>query len=115
MNDTITDPDPNLFLLAGDFDYTDDCPHPSAFRVKIANVDVRYTDTPEKVPYYNGASDWWYSKGTNHRLIDGLIARDIGTVERWAVPLNSTTQLLSLVQQVGRTIYFYYCTKRGDK
>lgn len=101
----IAEPEPNLFLLEGDFDYDFNIhPHPNAIKIKIVNVDVRYTDAPEKVPYYEGASDWWYNEGTNHRLINGLIARDVGTVDRWAVRLNSLDELMSLVEYFGRLI-----------
>ena len=67
-------------------------PCDGAYRVWVQNIDVRTTDDPKKVPAYRGDDKWWYSKGENHRMIDGKIARDIEPIHVWVVRIDDLAQ-----------------------
>ncbi len=61
----------------------DQCPCEGAERRSIARIDRRIVDDPAKVPAFIGQRDWWFKEGTNHRIENGGIARDMGSTEVW--------------------------------
>lgn len=74
---------------------------PGAVRRGIVRVDVRTVDDPRKIPAYLGADPvWWYGEGTNHRVIDGRIARDFHE-EAWTLEVRDAGALAALAQQEG--------------
>lgn len=62
-------------------------PCDGAFPCEIMRIDRRYCDDPKKVPYNKGTSDWWYEKGSNHRVENGCICRDMGWWKQWFVEI----------------------------
>lgn len=60
-------------------------PCEEAFIVQIVDVDRWRVDDPKKVPCHGGKDGWWYEKGTNHRVDKGMICRDLGVKDMWAV------------------------------
>lgn len=79
-------------------------PCKGAFKVELVQVDRRIVNSPEKVPTSKGTSDWWYSKGTNHRVENGNICRDMGWYKAWAIKIPSLTALLNLIRVEGKCI-----------
>lgn len=69
----------------------------NARMARVRTFDRRTIDDPAKVKHYGGTSDWWYSHGENHRVVDGHIVRDL-TTERWVVEV---ADLESLVREAG--------------
>jgi hypothetical protein len=65
-----------------------DKPCDEAFRVQLVNTDTRNCDDPKKIPVNRGTDGDWYTRGTNHRVEGGMIRRDMGTKEVWAVELQ---------------------------
>ncbi len=66
-------------------------------------VDVRTSDDPAKVPYYKGESAWWYSEGTNHRIEDGHIKRDLPR-DYYVIKIESLDDLVRLSDKYGSLI-----------
>jgi len=63
-------------------------PCDEAYEVEMIKVDRRTVDDPKKIPVNNGTDGDWYERGTNHRIEDGKICRDLGFYSRWAVQVN---------------------------
>jgi len=87
-------------------EYKDARPCDGVVKGEYIYTDVRYTDTPEHVPYHMGKSDWWYEQGTNHRLINGNIARDL-KVNGWILEVSSLEELIAFKQKVGSPIVIW--------
>lgn len=59
-----------------------DKPCEEAKPYEVTRVDVRSCETPEEFDKVLGFREGkWLENGTNHRVIDGCIARDNGTVK----------------------------------
>jgi hypothetical protein len=76
-------------------EYTKQPPCKGAFRAPYVLVDIRTVGDPKDVPHYKGSTNWWYSEGRNHRIINGQIARDLDR-ECWQVELTSMLELANL-------------------
>lgn len=77
-------------------------PHKMAKEERRIKVDVRNTDDPKKIPAYKGRSDnWWYDTGTNHRVHNGYIMRDIGHETIYTIEINSLEELLEFSKECG--------------
>lgn len=63
-------------------------PVAEAFKIKVQITDRRVVDDPRKIPLDTGSDGkWWYENGTNHRVENGQIARDMGYHEVWAIKI----------------------------
>ncbi len=60
-------------------------PCDEAFKIVRVNTDTRNCDDPKKIPAHGGTDGDWFLRGTNHRVENGKIKRDLGTQEKWAV------------------------------
>jgi hypothetical protein len=78
-----------------------------ASKTFIPRVDVRTCDDPKKIPYNKGTDGDWYKRGTNHRLIDGKIARDMGEDEVHQVEFSTLAELESLIGVLGCRLSVY--------
>lgn len=82
----ITDRRPNLYLCSRtSTSMSDEKPCDAARSVRIPRVDVRGVDDPRKIPENAGTEGDWYRRGTNHRVENGRIMRDLGELSVWAV------------------------------
>jgi len=64
-----------------------DCDHPpveGAFKTQRVRVDRRTVSSPDQLRYEPERSTW-YQVGTNHRVENGCIARDMEMMTIWAV------------------------------
>ena len=68
-------------------------------------VDERCADDPSKVSAYKGNTDWWYSEGTNHRVVNGYIRRDF-IRQGYFVDINSLDELLLFYKKYDDIIIF---------
>ena len=69
-------------------------PCDGAFPCEVMRIDRRYCDDPKKVPYNKGTSDWWYEKGSNHRVENGYICRDMGWWKQWFVEIPDVMEFV---------------------
>lgn len=78
-------------------------PCDEAFLVIRTYVDTRNCDDPKKIPANRGSDGDWYTKGTNHRVENGMIRRDLGVQEDWAVEI---TNLQEFVDKYGPCVVY---------
>ena len=71
------------------------------------DVDVRTNNDPKKVPAYYGDDTWWYSKGTNHRLVKGQICRDF-VRKGYFIDIDTIDELMSFIDRHGQVVIFMY-------
>ena len=67
-------------------------------------IDRRTAARPEDIPAHRGKSDWWYGEGTNHRVEDGQIVRDKGTILDWVIDIPAMDDLLQFMADNGEVI-----------
>lgn len=83
-------------------------PIEECFEAEYTLVDIRSVDDPVKIPIYGNDRDVankdWYGKGTNHRLINNCIARDLGKEKGWFVEIKSLEDLIKFYKKYGRLI-----------
>lgn len=79
-------------------------PCDEAFRVLLTVTDTRNCDDPKKIPAHRGTDGDWYTKGTNHRVESGMIRRDMGTEERWAVELADIAAFTAFLDKYGKCV-----------
>jgi hypothetical protein len=53
----------------------------------VVSVDERIVDDPKKIGAYGHTDAWWYGRGTNHRVENGHIKRDIGVNEVYVLKI----------------------------
>lgn len=81
-------------------DYTTGLPPcDKAFAGKVMRVDTRTVDDPAKLKKPFG--DEWYRQGTNHRVEDGRIKRDMGLEHAWFIEISTLEELTALVASYG--------------
>ncbi len=94
-------PERGLYLIRRASDYSG-CPCEDAFKAEFLRVDSRNAARPKDIPFYkNKDEQWWFGAGTNHRIVDGCITRDMEWCEEWAIRCDD---LLNLVAIIGRLI-----------
>ena len=75
----------------------------------ITEVDVRVKDSPSKIPMWRNlqpeeAERRWKSEGTNHRLVNNRIARDMGFISVWTIEINTLEELMAFRAKYGDII-----------
>lgn len=92
-------PRPGLYLCSRSSSFSSSAsPCEDAFRARIAETDWRCVSDPALLP---GGKREWFASGTNHRVVDGRIGRDLGEEEVWAVEIED---VLAFVAQHGPCI-----------
>lgn len=74
-------------------------PVEGAFLGEVMRVDTRTVDDPAKLKY---AADTWYKNGTNHRVENGKIKRDLGFDQVWMVEISTLEELMNLIARTDR-------------
>lgn len=93
------------FVISRTSSWGNEKPCEEATPYEIADIDIRNFKTPEEFDKEVGFRvGKWYDKGTNHRIIDGHIARDISTIKCWAIEINSLEDLLALHRKYGQLV-----------
>ena len=101
MADTehVTRPRLGLFLCVLAESHYEDPPCAEAFRARVPETERRRVSDPKKIPEHRGTDGDWYTVGTNHRVVDGRICRDVGTRDDWVVDLPDIQALLAFVDK----------------
>ena len=73
-------------------------PCEEAFRGVLLSVDIRTISDPSEFNDKTLEKNW-YKEGTNHRLINGCIARDMGMEEVWLIEFENLEQLLEFKEK----------------
>ena len=94
-------PRKGLYLCSRTSGYTNVPPCDEAFLSTVIMTHTRSCDDPKKIPAHRGTDGDWYTKGTNHRVEGGMIKRDLGTREAWAVECSD---LMAFVDKHGRCV-----------
>jgi len=76
-------------------------PCDEAFLQKVPVVDVRVFDDPKKIPAHKGTDGDWYTRGRNHRIVDGYICRDLEPMDSWCVYIDD---IMDFVRQHGECV-----------
>ena len=98
-------PRPGLFKVcrtsASTFDATvAPCKGASVFQFLM--VERRAVSDPSKV-FKCESNDWWYGRGSNHRVENGSVCRDMGYSQDWFIELND---IMAFVREVGGCVVF---------
>lgn len=76
-------------------------PCEGAYKAEYTYIDVRTTDDPANLKY---EPQDWYKKGSNHRVKNGFITRDIDDGRTaWFVDLE-WSHLADLIDKLGRVV-----------
>lgn len=79
-------------------------PCPEAKKIVIPLVDRRKFTSFEDFDSFKKEAPW-RSIGTNHRVLsDNSIARDIGTVEKWAVEFNTMEDFEAFLARLHKNV-----------
>lgn len=90
------------FTITRTSTYGNNKPCEEAMPYEVTYVDMRAFKTPEEFDEKFGLrAGKWLETGTNHRKINGYIARDIGTEKCWAIEINSLEDLMALCHKYG--------------
>jgi hypothetical protein len=73
-------------------------PCDEAFKIVVMYVDQRTWDDPSKITDASTKEDW-FARGSNHRIVNGCITRDLYPEEVWAVKIKTLKSL-----HVGRCV-----------
>lgn len=79
-------PRPGLYLCSRS-SHSGERPCDGAFLARVVCVDYRTVSDPKHILANRGTDGDWYTRGTNHRVVLGMIARDLGEKEVWAVEI----------------------------
>ena len=90
----------NIFRISRSSTYLSK-PHPDAFEKPVIVVDRRCVDDPKKIPFNDGTDGDWYIKGTNHRIENGSICRDMGFENDWFIEISD---IMQFVRDNGRCV-----------
>ena len=84
--------------------WNDDVPPcDEAFAFQYTRVDRRTIDDPMKNPHIGKS---WYNSGSNHRVEDGMIARDFPDTG-WAVKFNNMGEFLGFIDKYGECVVWW--------
>lgn len=75
-----------------------------AKKEKCMRVDERTVDSPDKLNVENDRENW-FKKGTNHRIENGHIKRDIED-EDWFIEVNTLKDLIKFQEKYGDIIIY---------
>lgn len=75
-------------------------PIEEAFEDSYTPLDQRTVDDPEKLKDKDTKENW-YKKGENHRVMNGMITRDMPQDKTWFVEVKSLKALLDLKAKYG--------------
>lgn len=94
-----------LFQITRTSMWDDKKPYDECVPITLTMVDRRVFRTPEehdKALAKHGGK--WLEVGTNHRLENGRIVRDLGTKDVWGIEINSIEELMSFKQKVNSAL-----------
>lgn len=91
-----------LFQITRTSLWDDTKPYDKCIPIKLTRVDRRTFRTPEEHDARCAKhSSKWFDIGTNHRVENGYIVRDLGTEDLWGLEINSIEELMAFKEAVG--------------
>lgn len=75
-------------------------PCKEAYKSTCFRIDRRVVDDPSKLRY---KEENWYKEGKNHRVVNGMIARDFDE-KCWAIELNTLEELNAFILTYGDVV-----------
>ena len=105
-----------LFQVTRTSMWEETSPYENCIPIELIHVDQRTFKSPEEYDQRLGKSyGSWFSQGSNHRITEKGIARDMGTYPAWGIEINSLEELVNFKKEVGenlvlRTSYIDYKT-----
>lgn len=102
-----------LFQITRTSMWDDEKPHEKCMPITLINVDQRTFKSPEEYDKRLAKMDGnWFSKGSNHRITEKGIARDMGPYPAWGIEINSLEELMNFKEIVGEELIL--CTSYTD-
>ena len=77
-------------------------PCEEAVEIEYVYVDRRIVDSPSKLTSWG--NDDWYPRGRNHRVENGMIARDMYSDTRWVVSIPDGAALQAFIEKYGQVV-----------
>ena len=103
-----------LFQITRTSMRSDKKPYDKCIPIKLTRVDRRTFRTPEEHDERCAKhSRKWFDVGTNHRIENGCIVRDLGTEDVWGFEINSIEELMTFKEEVGSELVI--CTSYTDR
>jgi hypothetical protein len=94
-----------LFQVTRTSSWYDDKPYDKCIPIKLTIVDRRTFKTPEEHDARCAEhSSKWFDVGTNHRVENGFIVRDLDTKDVWGIEINSLEELMAFQAEVGEEL-----------
>lgn len=94
-----------LFQITRTSMWGDQKPYDKCIPIKLTNVDRRNFRTPEEHDErWAKHSGKWLEVGTNHRVENGCIVRDLGTQDEWGLEINTIEELIAFKKDVGEDL-----------
>jgi hypothetical protein len=75
-------------------------PYDKCIPIELTQVDRRTFRTPEEHDERCGQHGKWLDVGSNHRIENGRIVRDLDPVNVWGVEINSLEELMAFKKEV---------------
>lgn len=73
---------------------TDNPPCEGAVAIETRIIDRRNVDDPRKISAHRGTDGGWWDQGTNHRIENGCICRDLGWQKTWFIELSDVMEFV---------------------
>lgn len=68
-------------------------------------VDRRDVADPREIPAFRDQDvSWWYGVGTNHRVENGKIVRNLDTETMWTVEVEDVAALMRFIDTYGKVV-----------
>lgn len=82
--------------------WSDVKPYEKCIPITLTHIDRRTFKSPEEYDArFATQSGSWLSRGSNHRITEYDIARDLEPCQRWGIEINSLEELINFKKEVG--------------
>ena len=81
-------------------------PCDEAYKTTYTRIDSRNASSIKEIPAYKNNQELWYSKGTNHRVVNNEITRDFPNTEKWEIDLLDLEALIHFTDKYGSCIVY---------
>lgn len=75
-------------------------PYNKCIPISLTHIDRRTFRTPEEYDERCGQYGKWFDVGSNHRIENGRIVRDLNIESVWGIEINSLEELMAFKKEV---------------